>query len=164
MHFESTAEMSKGYSSYKDLHWHVKTSNSKDSIPTQSSLLSSLQSCTQSIVGLRNCWPWMSTEWAAECLKGKSHLWEQAVSHSHSQNLSGSASWAPAPPQHSWGTAGDTGCSSSSSHGQHAGQQKYKNTKSGSDRHPPDSKVLNSADNLFIVSSCGRSPVLLAGF
>lgn len=54
MHFESAAEiMSKGNSSYKDLFWHAKTSNSKDPLPAQSSLLSSLQSCcTTSIVGL----------------------------------------------------------------------------------------------------------------
>lgn len=110
MHFESAAEiMSKRSSSYKDLFWHVKTSNSKDSLPTQSSLLSSLRSCcTRSIVGLRNCWPSRSTEWTVKCLKGKSHLWEHAVSHSHSQEQR-ALSRVPSSTSAQPGTAGDTG-------------------------------------------------------
>lgn len=129
MHFESAAEMSKGNSSYKDLFWHVKTSNSKDSLPAQSSLLSSPQSCcTKSIMGLRNCWPWMSTEWAAKCLKGKSHLWEQAVSQRHSQEPR-SESWVPSSNSAQLGHS-RWHCSSSS-HGQHSGQQKHNQALTG---------------------------------
>lgn len=120
--------MSKGNSSYKDLFWHAKTGNSKDSLPAQSSLLSSLQSCcTTSIVGPRNCWPWMSTEWTVKRLKGKSHLWEQTGSHRHSQEQR-SLSRVPSSTSAQPGTAADSGWSSSISHGQHTGTRDNQNT------------------------------------
>lgn len=154
MHFESAAEMPKENSSYKDLLWHAKTSNCKDSLPTQSSLLSSLQSCcTRSIVGLRNCWPSMSTEWAAKSLKGQSHLWEQTVTAQQEQS---SGSWVHLSTARTQQVTQAGAAPSWPAH-PHSGQQKSNQT----DRDSPNRKGFHSSDNLFIVSS---SSALLVGF
>lgn len=164
MHFESAAEiMSKGNSSYKDLFWHAKTSNSKDPLPAQSSLLSSLKSCCTTSIEYRGTadpgWA-PSEQWNA---------WRENPICENKQGVTGTARnkglWAesPAPPQHSRAQQVTVAEAAPSAMASTLAPGTTK-TQSDSGRYSPISKVLHSPGTLFTVSSCGRSPALLVGF